>query len=162
MLSRIGNLLPQPRDSSESMNYFFLGFTPSTSTPACVSLSSLCNNRTDHQALDIILILDNPKYMWRQTPLDLTRDSHTQHKQQHKMWLGFFLLYLRKNIKPYMSNGLGLSWKILQKKKKMHELRSVESNFRSIEPCRNWTVIFYNYSIPTLHINILWVSLKQD
>ena len=36
----------------------------------------------DHQALDIILILDNPKYMWRQTPLDLIRDSQTQYKQQ--------------------------------------------------------------------------------
>ena len=33
------------------------------------------------------------------------------------MWLGFFLLYLRQNIKHYTSNGLRLSWKILPKKK---------------------------------------------
>ena len=50
----------------------------------CFSLSSLCNNWNNHQALDINLDLDNPKYVWRQTPLDLTRDSYTQHKQQHK------------------------------------------------------------------------------
>ena len=85
--------------------------------------------------------------------------------QQPKTWLGFFLLYLRQNIKPYTSNGLWLSWKFYQKKKKkniLHKVWSIESNFQSIEPCRNWIVIFCNYSIPTLHINILWASLKQD
>ena len=84
MLPRVENLLPRSHDSSESTNYFFLGFTANTSTPTCVSLNSLCSNWNDHQVLDIILILDNLKYMWRQTPQDLTRDSHTQHKQQHK------------------------------------------------------------------------------
>ena len=132
MLPRVGNLLPRPRDISKSTDYFSLGFTTSTSTPTCVSLSSLSSNRTDHQALNIILILDNPKYMWRQTPLDLTWDSHTQHKNNNKTWLGFFLLYLRQNIKSYMSNGLGLSWKILQKNN-LHEFRLIESNSRSIE-----------------------------
>ena len=136
MLPQVGNLLPQPRDSSESTDYFFLGFTASTSTPACISLSSLCRIRTDHQVLNIILILDNPKYMWRQIPLDLTRDSHTQHKQQPKTWLRFFLLYLSQNIKPYTSNRLGLSWKNYAEKKNLHELQSIESNFRSIEPCK--------------------------
>ena len=42
--------------------------------------------------------------MWRQLPLDLTKDSHTQHKEPPKTWLGFFLLYLRQNIKPYTLN----------------------------------------------------------
>ena len=133
MLSRIVNLLPRPCDNFESMDYFFLEFTASTSTPACVSLSSYCSNWIDHQVLDVILNLGNPKYVWRQTPFDLTKDSHTQYKEQPKMWLGFSLLYLRQNIKPYTSNGLGLSWKILQKNN-MHLLQLIEPNFRSIEP----------------------------
>ena len=117
MLPRVGNLLPRSRDSSESMDYFFLEFPTSTSTLACVSLSSWMQQLNDHQVLGIILNLGNPKYVWRQIPLDLTKDSHTQQKEQLKTWLGFSLLYLRQNIKPYMLNGLGLSWKILQKKK---------------------------------------------
>ena len=48
------------------------------------------------------------------------------------MWLGFSLLYLRQNIKPYTSNGPGLSWKILQKNN-LHEFQSIKSNSRSIE-----------------------------
>ena len=64
------------RDNFESMDYFFLGFPASTSIPAYVSLSSYCNNWIDHQVLDIILNLGNPKYVWRQPPLDLTKDLH--------------------------------------------------------------------------------------
>ena len=56
--------------------------------------------------LNRILFLDNPKYVWRQIPLDLTKDSHTQQKEKPKMWLGFSLLYLEQNIKPYTSYGL--------------------------------------------------------
>ena len=82
MLPQVGNLLPWPRDSSESTDYFFLGFLASTSTPTCESLSSWICNWNDHQVFDIVLILNNPQYVWRQTPLDLTKDSHTQHKEQ--------------------------------------------------------------------------------
>ena len=107
----------------------------------CFSLSSLCSNWND---------LDNSKYVWRQTLLDLTRDSHTHNINNNlKTWLGFFLLYLRQNIKPYTSYELGLSWKILQKNT-LHKVWSIKSNFRSIKPCRKWTVIFCNYLIPTL------------
>ena len=56
--------------------------------------------------LNRILLLDNPKYVWRQILLDLTKDSHIQQKEQPKTWLGFSLLYLEQNIKPYMSYGL--------------------------------------------------------
>ena len=56
--------------------------------------------------LNRILLLDNPKYVWRQILLDLTKDSHTQQKEQPKKWLGFSLLYLGQNIKPYTSYGL--------------------------------------------------------
>ena len=56
--------------------------------------------------LNWILLLDNPKYVWRQIPLDLTKDSYTQQKELFKTWLGFSLLYLGQNIKPYMSYGL--------------------------------------------------------
>ena len=99
----------------------------------CFSLNFLCNNWNDHQALDINLEIGNSKYVWRQTPLDLIKDSYTQHKQQHKNVARVFLLYLRQNIKSYTLNGLGLSWKILQKNN-LHELWSIESNSRSIEP----------------------------
>ena len=99
LLPQVGNLLPRSRDSSKFIDYFFLRFTASTSTPTCVSLSSLCSNWNDHQALDIILILDNPKYMWRQPPRDLTRDSHTQHKQQHKNVTRVFPFILKEKHK---------------------------------------------------------------
>ena len=56
--------------------------------------------------LNRILLIDNPKYVWRQIPLDLTKDSHIQQKEQPKTWLGFSLLYLEQNIKSYMSYGL--------------------------------------------------------
>ena len=85
--------------------------------------------------LNQILFLDNPKYVWRKIPLDLTKDSYTQQKELPKTWLGFSLLYLGQNIKPYTSYGLGLSWKILQKNVLL-EFRSVESNSQSIEPGR--------------------------
>ena len=55
--------------------------------------------------LNRILLLDNPKYVWRQIPLDLTKDSHTEQKEPPKAWLGFSLLYLGQNVKPYMSYG---------------------------------------------------------
>ena len=56
--------------------------------------------------LNRILLLDNPKYVWRQILLDLTKDSHIQQKEQPKTWLGFSLLYLEQSINPYMSYGL--------------------------------------------------------
>ena len=135
MLHRVGNLLPWRRDSSESTDYFFLEFPTSTSTPLMYLWALECSNWIDHQVLDIILNFRNPKYVWRQTPLDLTKDSHTQHKEPPKTWLEFSLLYLRQNIKSYTSNGLGLSWKILQKNN-LHDFRSVESNSWLIEPSK--------------------------
>ena len=135
MLPRAGNILPWSRDSFESTDYFFLGFSATISTPACVSLSSWICNWNDHQVLDIILKLGNPKYVWRQPPLDLIKDSHTEHIEHPKTWLGFSLLYLRQNIKRYTSNGLGLIWKFLQKSN-LHDFRSIKSNSRSIEPGR--------------------------
>ena len=142
------------------MNYFFLGFTASTSTPTCVSLSSLCNNWNNHQLLDIILILDNPKYMWRQ-PLEISQEIHIHSINNNiKKWLGFFLLYLRQNIKPYTLNEPGLSWKILQKKictsfdrSSLILDQSSQADLHS-KSCNN--------SIPTLYKkHILWASLNK-
>ena len=126
MLPWVENLLPRQRDSSKSTDYFFPWFTATTSTPTYdfetllkgfkSSLNSLCNNWSDHQVLDMNLDFDNPKCVWRQALLDLIRDSHKQHINNLKMWLWFFLLYLRQNIKSYTSDGLGLIFKILQKK----------------------------------------------
>ena len=106
MLPWVGNLLPWPRDSSESTNYFSLGFTASTSTPACISLSSWSSNWIDHQALDINLEIGNPKCVWRQTPLDFTRNSHTQHKEQPQNMARVFPFILN----PTCQTGLGLGW----------------------------------------------------
>ena len=125
MLPLVKNLLPRPYDNSKSMDYF-LWSTATTNTSTCdfetplkgfrSSLNCLCSNWRDHQVLD--MNLDNPKCVWRQTLLDLMRmwlDSHTQHKQQHENVARFFLLYLRQNIKPYTSYGLGLSGKFCRK-----------------------------------------------
>ena len=87
--------------------------TASTSTPACVSVSSYCSNWIDHQVLDIILNLENPKYVWKQPPLDLTKDSHTQYEEQPQNVARVFSFIFK--TKPCTSNGLALSWKILQK-----------------------------------------------
>ena len=116
MLSRVGNLLPRPRDSSESIDYFFLGFPTSTSTPACVSLSSYCSNWINHQVLDIILNLGNPKYVWRQSPLNLTKDSHTQQKEQPKNVARVFLFILKTKHKTLHVKQAWVKLEILQKK----------------------------------------------
>ena len=50
--------------------------------------------------------------------------------------------------------SLGWVGNSTKKKKILHEFRSIESNFWSIEPSRKWTVIFCNYSIPTLQSNL--------
>ena len=59
----------------------------------------MCSNWNDHQALDINLKIGNPKYVWRQTPLDLIRDSYTQHKQQHKKVARVFSFILKAKNK---------------------------------------------------------------
>ena len=66
----------------------------------------------------------------------ISQKIHTQRIRSNlKMWLGFSLLYLRQNIKSYTSNGLRVSWKILQKNN-LHKLQSIEPNFQLIEPGR--------------------------
>ena len=99
--------------------------------------------------------------MWRQPPLDLIEDSHRRHKEQPKTWLGFSLLYLGQNIKPYTSKGLRLSWKILQKNI-LPEFQSVKFNSQSIEQADLHGKSCSN-SIPTLHKkHILWASLNKN
>ena len=108
MLPRVGNLLPRPHDSSESNDYFFLGFLASTSISACVSLSSWFCNWIDHQVLDINLEIGNLKCMWRQTPLNLTKDSHTQHKEQPQNVARVFSFILKaKHKNPTRQTDLG-------------------------------------------------------
>ena len=55
-------------------------------------------------------------------------------KSNTKAWLGFFFLYLRQNIKPYTSNGLGLRWKFYRKNI-LHDFWSIEDrvDFFSVE-----------------------------
>ena len=114
----------------------------------CFSLSSLCCNWSDHQALDINLDLDNHKCVWRQTPLDLTRDSHTNHKQQYQNVARVFPFILKAKHKTLL---VVWAWAKLENSVEKHYAwASIDRvYFRSIEPCRKWTVIFCNYSIPT-------------
>ena len=116
MLPRVGNLLPQPRDSSESTDYFFLEFPANTSTPACVSLGSWICNWIDHQALDINLAIGNPKCMWRKTPLDLIADSHTQHKEHpQNMAKVFPFIFKAKHKTLHIKPDLGWVGKFCRK-----------------------------------------------
>ena len=68
--------------------------------------------------------------------LQISQKIHTHNiLTTSKMWLGYFFLYLKQNIKSYTSYGLGLSWKFCRKNN-LYEVRLIESYFRSIEPCR--------------------------
>ena len=77
----------------------FLDSLASTSTPTCVSLSFSVQAEWSSSSQSNLL-LDNPKHVWRQPPLDLTRDSHTQQIEQQKNVVRISLLYLGQNIKP--------------------------------------------------------------
>ena len=147
MLPRVGNLLPWLHDNSESMDYFFLRFSASTSTPACVSLSSI-SNWIDHQALDINLKIGNPKCIWRQTPLDLTRDSHTQHKEPPQNVARIFPFILKAK---YKTLHVKRAWAELEK----FCIKTICTSFDldSIDRARKiYTVNPTVHSIPTLHI----------
>ena len=130
MLPHIENLLTRPRASFETTGSFFLGVSSKYKhSRLCIfKLFSVSTEWSSSSQWN--LLLDNPKHVWRQPSLDLTRDSHTQQIEQlsKKTWLVFSLLYLRQNIKPYTPNKLEQSWKILQK--------NILSEFRSIEPDR--------------------------
>ena len=88
----------------------------------CFSLSSLCSNWSDHQALNINLDLDNSKCVWRQTPLDLTSDSHTQHKQQHKNMARVFPFILKEKHKTL---HVIWTWAKLENSAEKHSARAL-------------------------------------
>ena len=124
---------PRPRTPS------FLDSPTSTSTPTCVSLSSLVQQLNDHQALNEISFLIILSMCEGNHLLDLTRDSHTQQNRATgttlKMWLGFCLCTRRIRFETLILNVLKLSWKFC-KKNNLHDFQSIESNSRSIEPVR--------------------------
>ena len=91
----------------------------------------------------------------------ISQKIHTHSiKSNLKTWLEFSLLYLRQNLKPYMSNGLGLSWKFCRKKICTTFNRSSLILDRSSQAdlhCKSC-----NNSIPTLHKKyILWKSINK-
>ena len=61
---------------------FFLDSPASTSTPACLSLSSLVQQLNDHQALNQISFLIILSMCKGNHLSDLTRDSYTQQIEQ--------------------------------------------------------------------------------
>ena len=121
----------------------------------CFSLSFLCNNWNDHHAFDINLEIGNPKYVSWKTPLDLTRDSYTQHKTTTLQNVARVFTFILKA--KHRTLHVIWAWAELEnlqtKKNNLHELRSIEFNFRSIEACRKTIVVFCNYSISTLPTN---------
>ena len=94
----------------------FLDSLANTSTPACVSLSSLVQQLNDHQALNkisFLIILS----MCKGNHLQISQEIHTYSKQSNlKNVARVSLLYLEQNIKPYTSYGLRAELEILQKK----------------------------------------------
>ena len=120
LLPRVGNFLPWPHDSFESTNYFFLGFTATTSTPTCffffffkalyAATKMITKLSTSILRLETLSIYEG-KHLY------ISQEIHTYNiNNNNKTWLGFFLLYSRQNIKPYTSNELGPSWKNCKKK----------------------------------------------
>ena len=89
------NLLPRPRDSSEFTDYFFPWSIATTSFPTCdfeaplkgfrSFESSLCNNWSNHQVLDVNLGLDNSMYVFEGKHLsNFTERFSTQLKKDFK------------------------------------------------------------------------------
>ena len=130
------NLLTRPRASSETTDSFFLGFSSKYKhTRLCFFKFFNAATESITKFLTQILILITLS-VYEGKHLQISQKIHTHNISiTYKMWLEFFLLYLKQNIKPYTSYGLGLSWKFCRKNN-LHEVQSIESNFRSIEPCR--------------------------
>ena len=127
---------PNPRTPS------FLDSLISYKLPACLSLSSNGSNRVDHQDVEVISTLKTLSLCEGKLLKDLTRDSHKPKiwaarasRATLKTWLGFPLYSGKSGSETLILNGLGLSWKILQKYN-LHNFRSIKPNFRSIESDR--------------------------
>ena len=101
---------PRPQTPS------FLDSLASTSTPACVFLSSLVQQLNDHQALNeisFLIILS----MYEDNYLQISQEIHIHSKQSNlKNVARVSLLYLGQNIKPYTLYGLRVELENLQKK----------------------------------------------
>ena len=76
------NLLTQPCASFETMNSFFLGFSSKYKHSRLCIFKLFCAAIEWSSCSQSNLILDNPKHVWRQPPLDLTIDSHKQQYEQ--------------------------------------------------------------------------------
>ena len=103
----VENLLTRPRASSETTDSFFLRFSSKYNhTRLCFfKLFSAATEWSSSSQWN--MLHDNLKHVWRQPPLDITRDSHTQqNKATSKTWLGFPFYTYGQNIKPYTSYRL--------------------------------------------------------
>ena len=85
----VENLLTRPHASSETTDSFFLGFSSK------YKHTRLCFFKLFSAATEWLsssqwnLLLDNPKHVWRKTPLNLTKDSHIQQVEQplESLWV---------------------------------------------------------------------------
>ena len=120
------NLLTRPRESSETMDSFFLEFSSKYKHTRLCFFKLLLQQLNDHQVLEeisslIILSLCEGKLL-----TDLTRDSHKQqYEQSLKRGQGLPYIPRVKHKTLNVLNELGLSWKFAEKRI-LPEIRLIE------------------------------------
>ena len=128
------NLLIRPRASSETTDFFFLGFSSKHKHTRLCIFKFLWQQLNDHQVLEeisslIILSLCEEKLL-----TNLTRDSHKQqYEQPTKRGQGLPYIPRAKDKTPNVLNELGLSWKSVEERI-LPEIRSIEPKLQLIEP----------------------------
>ena len=129
------NLLTRPRASSETTDFFFLGFfSKYRHTRLCI-FKRLLQQLNDHQILEeisslIILSLCEGKLL-----IDLIRDSHKQqYEQPLKRGQGLPYIPRTKHKTSKRFYELGLSWTSAEKR---IQIRTIQPKLRSIEPGRD-------------------------
>ena len=131
------NLLTRPRASSETTDFFFLGFSSKHKHTRLCIFKFLWQQLNDHQVLEeisslIILSLCEEKLL-----TNLTRDSHKQqYEQPTKCGQGLPYIPRAKHKILNVLNEPGLSWKSTEKCI-LPEIRLIEPKFQSIEPGQN-------------------------
>ena len=131
------NLLTRPRASSETTDFFFLGFSSKHKHTRLCIFKFLWQQLNDHQVLEeisslIILSLCEEKLL-----TNLTRDSHKQqYEQPAKCGQGLPYIPRAKHKTPNVLNELGLRWKSVEERI-LPEIRSIEPKLQLIEPGRN-------------------------
>ena len=131
------NLLIRPRASSETTDFFFLGFSSKHKHTRLCIFKFLWQQLNDHQVLEEISSLIILSLCVGKLLTNLTRDSHKQqYEQPTKRGQGLPYIPRAKHKTPNVLNELGLSWKSVEERI-LPEIRSIEPKLQLIEPGRN-------------------------